>query len=95
MQSLKTAVLKCTEILNHYVVYQELTQCCRPIVLQKQTNEVIEKEIRFVVTISWGWGKGELDEGSQKVPISIYKINSTRGVMYNMTNISNTAVCYI
>ena len=30
-------ILKCTEILNHYVVYQELTQCCRSIILQKQT----------------------------------------------------------
>ena len=34
-----------------------------------------EKEIRFVVTSSRGWGEGELDEGSQKAQTSSYKIN--------------------
>ena len=31
-------ILKCIEISNHYVVKQELTQCYKPIILQKQTN---------------------------------------------------------
>ena len=41
-----------------------------------------------------GGKEGELDEDSQKVQISSYKI-STRDVMYNMTNLINTAECYI
>ena len=32
---------------NHYVVYQELTQCCGLIILQ--TNKLMEKEKRFAV----------------------------------------------
>ena len=41
----------------------------------KQTDKLIGKEIRFVVT--WGkvWGEVELYEGSQKVQTSSYKIN--------------------
>ena len=42
-------ILKCMKISNHCVIYQELTQH-RSIVLQKQTNNFTEKEIRFVVT---------------------------------------------
>ena len=42
-------VLKCIEILNHYIVYQELTQCCRLIIFQKsnqpkQTDKLREKK---------------------------------------------------
>ena len=59
-----------------------------------KTNKLIENEIRFEVTRGRGWGKGELDEGGQKVQTCSYEIN-TRDVMYNMINIINTAVCYI
>ena len=38
-------MLYCIEILN-----QELIEFYRSIILQKQTNKLIEKEIRFVVT---------------------------------------------
>ena len=31
-------ILKCVEITNCYVVQQELTECCRSIMLQKRTN---------------------------------------------------------
>ena len=41
----------------------------------KETNKLIEKEIRFVVTRGSGEGKGELDEGGQEVQSSSYKIN--------------------
>ena len=37
-------ILKCIEISNHYIVYQELTKCCRSIILQKQTNKHINKD---------------------------------------------------
>ena len=54
-------------------VYQELTYCCRSIKLQKQTkSDLIEKEIRFMVTSG---GEGKLEEGGQKTEISSYKIN--------------------
>ena len=68
-------VLKCTEISNHYVVDQELTQRCSSIILQKQTNKLIGKEITFVVIRGKGWGQRELDEGGQKVYISSFKVN--------------------
>lgn len=50
----------------------------------KQTNPKLgEKEVRCVVSKSWGWGWGveKLDETSQNVHPSIYKIRSTRGCM--------------
>ena len=55
-------------------------------------NQLIEKEMRFVA-IRGGGGGGELDEGSQKVQTSSYKINK-----YERCNIQrdkdNTAVHY-
>ena len=59
----------------------------------KQINKLAEKEIRFVVTRDEEWGQGELDEGSQKVQISSYKINN-RDVIHNMINRISTAVYY-
>ena len=41
----------------------------------KQTYTLIEKEIRFVFTSGRGWVEGEMDEGSQKIQTSGYKIN--------------------
>ena len=58
--------------------------------LQKQTDS--EKEIRFVDTRCKGWGKRELDEFSQKVQSSSYKISKYWDVMCNMTTVANTAV---
>ena len=57
-----------------------------------KTNKLTEKEIIFVVTRGGDWGEGKLDEGSQKVQISSYKITSTRDVMYSMINRISTAV---
>ena len=37
--SLMVIILKRTEISIHYAVHQELTQCCRSIILQKQTEK--------------------------------------------------------
>ena len=51
-------ILQYIEILNHYIVNQELTQCCRPIILQRQANKLIEIEMRFVATRGDGRGKG-------------------------------------
>ena len=31
-------ILKYIEILNHYVIYPELTECCVSIIFQKQTH---------------------------------------------------------
>ena len=44
-----------------------------------KTNRLTEKEIRFVATRCGGVGDGELDEGSQKVQTSNYKINKYLG----------------
>ena len=78
---------------NHYAEYKELKQCYKSIILQKQTDQLIEKETRFVATRGGEEGEGELDEGRQNIQTFSYKI-STRDVMYNMIKISNTAVCY-
>lgn len=47
---------------NHSVVYQELT------------SKLIEEEITSVVTRGRGYMKGDLDEGSQKLQASSYRI---------------------
>ena len=41
-------------------------------VKNKQTNKLIEEEIRFVVARGGGWVEVELDKGSQKVQTSSY-----------------------
>ena len=51
-------VLNCIEILNHYAVQEEVTLNCRSVIF-KQTNKLIEKEIRFVVTRGRGWRQRE------------------------------------
>ena len=74
-----------------YTVWSHLT------VESKNPYKLIEKEIRFEVTRGWGCRKRRLDEESQKVQASSYKINKYWGynVLYNMINIINTATCYI
>ena len=42
-----------------------------------------------------GVGEEELDEGSQKVQTSSYKINRYQGCNVPHVNTINTAVCYI
>ena len=51
----------------------------------KQTNKLIEKEIRFVVTTGKGWREKEMD----------YNINEDKDIINNMINMINTALCYI
>ena len=63
--------MKCTEILNHLAVYQELTVFWVNYI--SKTNKLIEKVIRFLVT--WGEKEAKLDEGGRKVRTSSYKIN--------------------
>ena len=50
-------VLKCIEIWNHCVVYQELTQCCRSLYFKnKQTHRNRDWVCGYQ---RWGmWGKG-------------------------------------
>ena len=73
-------ILQCREILNHCATYQEVT-CGRSLILygrslilqDEETNKLLEKENRFVVTCCKGVGKSgrtRLDKGSQKVQTS-------------------------
>jgi len=57
-------ILKCTEILKHYVVYHELTCCCKSTILQnnKQTHRTRDQICGYR-----GGDWGELDEDGQKV----------------------------
>ena len=57
-------ILKCTEILKHYVVYHELTYCCESIILQN--NKQIHRT-RDQICGYRGGESGELDEDGQKV----------------------------
>ena len=70
---------------NHFEMYRNIESLCcssgsnivlyRSNIPQKQTNILIEKEIRLMVTRSKIWGEAELDEGGQKVQTSSYKLN--------------------
>ena len=78
-------ILECVEISNHYAMYQEVTcgrsliLCGRSLFLQnEESNQLLEKENRFVVTGCKGVGKlgrTRLDKGSQKVQTSSWKIS--------------------
>lgn len=57
-------------------------------------NKFIEKRDRICGYWRGGWREGRLDEGSQKVKTSSYKI-ITRDVMHHMINLMNNAVRYI
>ena len=50
-------ILKCIEIFNHYVVYQELTMCCRSSMPQKQTNSQKKRSDLWLPEGGWG-GRG-------------------------------------
>ena len=65
-------MLKGIEISNHYVGHEELTQCSRSVTLQKQTYR---KRDQICGYQRWEVGERELDEGSQWVQTSSYKIN--------------------
>ena len=56
-------IFKCTEILKHYVVYHELTYCCKSIILQKQQIHSTRYQICGYRDGKWG----ELDEDGQKI----------------------------
>ena len=60
--------------------------------LQSPSAVILEPKINKV-----GWvEERKLDEASQEVQTSNYKINKYfRDVVYNMINIINTLVCYI
>ena len=54
-------------------------------------TKLIEKKIRFMVTRGKGLGGREFEKGGRKLQIFSYKINNTKGVMYIMMTIVNTA----
>ena len=61
-----------------------------------QTNEHIEKEVRFVVTGGGGWGDWmKASKGTKFLVHTYLSVISTINVIYSMINIINTAVCYI
>ena len=70
-------ILKSVEILYHYVVYQELTHCCRSIMLQKQTHR---KRDQICGYQRRGQGRRKfreikLDEGHQNLQTFSHEIN--------------------
>ena len=74
-------------------VYQELTWCCRSIILQKQTCKLIQK--RFTL-----WLPETVLGGRELKVVKRYKLLYirqmwTRDVRYSMVNIISIVVCYI
>ena len=61
-------ILKCVEILNHYVVHQEQHTVAGQLYFENKRTNSQKKKIRYVVMGGW------LDESSQKVQTSSYKI---------------------
>ena len=47
--------------------------------LQRQTNKLLDKVIKLVVTRGVGQGEGELVENDQRMQIFSYKINKHKG----------------
>ena len=89
-----------THLGDHFEMYQNSESLCcvtgSNIVQQadyaSKTNSQ-KKEVKFVVTRGKGWGKKELDKGSQKVQAVSCKINKHQGCNVNMVNIISIAVC--
>ena len=75
-------VLKSMEISNHCCATGTNVVYCKSIILQKQANKLIEKEIRFVVTR--GEGK-KLEEDNQKAQTPSCKISKSQG--YNIQHV--------
>ena len=86
-------ILKHPEIMNHYAVQWELTQCCWLVTLQKQINKLIGE--KKCVYQRQGVGRSELDGDGQKVQISSDKINKNQRCTIQHNNIVNKAVCDI
>ena len=53
------------EILNHYVVHQELTNVVSQLHSNKNNNKSMEKKIRFVLSKGKGWGFPGGSEGKE------------------------------
>ena len=59
-------------------MHRNFTWCYRSITLQKQTQK--KRSDLWLPVV--GWERGGLNEGSQKLQASNYKIKSNRDVMY-------------
>ena len=70
------------------------TQCCKSIILSKQTNKLIEKERRFVIARGRGCMEGGMNESSLRVQTSSYKINKYYKSNIQLDKGNNTVVCF-
>ena len=62
----------------------------------KPSQNVFFREIQITIKGDTGaWGKEELDEGSQMVQSSSYKISKYYNVMHIIINPINAAICSI
>ena len=58
-------------------------------------NKLIAKEIRFVTTRSRGAERRNCRKAIKRYKLPVKREISTRGMMYNMIRVINTAMCYI
>jgi len=87
-------ILWCIEIPHHYVVHQELTECCRSIILQL-INKPIQKNRSDLWDQRQGvaWGRTGW-RWSKDTNLQLYD-TYTRNEMYNMPGIINTVICHL
>ena len=82
-------ILKCIEISNHYVVHQELKQCCRSIILQKRTNKSLKKRSDLWLPEAGARGRRNWIKVVKRYQLPVIRL--ARDAMYNMINIIDTA----
>lgn len=86
-------ILKCIETANHYVVYQELTQCCRSIILQRQSSSYKKRSDLWLAEVGCGGGGiGWM--------VKSYKLSARRQIMTSyvtgvMINITHRCMLYM
>lgn len=85
-------VWECTEVRTHYIVYQALTQWCRSIRIQKQTNSKKKRSALRLLEAGRGQREMRIQAGKRHRRPGVRR-PGTGDVTHNVTNIINTDVC--
>ena len=70
---LMVIVVKCIEISNYYILYQELTKWCSPTILQKKPQKIQNKLIEKS-SDSWLQGTRVGGKGNLMKVVKMYKL---------------------
>ena len=88
-------VWECTEVRTHYIVYQALTQWCRSIRIQKQTNSKKKRSALRLLEAGRGQREMRIQAGKRHRRPGVRRpgTGDVTDVTHNVTNIINTDVC--